>query len=287
MSLLAPMTGPIRVARHTRAQRPLVVASAVVLISVVAFALLAPVLAPYDPDTLDLANPYAGLSLQHPLGTDSSGRDTLSRLMFGARVSLLAPLVAVIVSTVLGILLGLAAGWLGGFTDWLIGRTLDIVLSFPGLLLAILIVALFGPGVVGPTAAMAIAYSPYVARLVRSLVVAERVKPYVAAYRVQGFGGAWVALRRVLPNVSPAVLAQSSLNFGYVLMDLAALSFLGLGVQAPTSDWGSMVNASGAAVLAGHPLSAFVPAVTIILVVVSISVLGQELADRVSGRRGR
>jgi peptide/nickel transport system permease protein len=287
MSLRAPLTQPIRLARRTRARRPLVWASAIVLVAVVAGALLAPLIAPHDPDALDLSHPYAGLSLLHPLGTDSSGRDTLSRLLFGAQVSLLAPLVAVIASTVLGILLGLAAGWLGGVVDGLITRVLDIVFSFPGLLLAILVVALFGPGVVGPTVAMAIAYSPYVARLVRSLVIAERAKPYVAAYRVQGFGGAWVAFGRVLPNVSPAVLAQSSLNFGYVLMDLAALSFLGLGVQAPTADWGSMVNASGAAVLAGHPLSAFVPAVAIILVVLSVSVLGQEFADRVSGRASR
>lgn len=268
-----------------RSRKPVLIAAVMILAVLVLGAVLAPLIAPYDPDALDLSNPYSGISAAHLLGSDASGRDTLSRLLFGARISLTAPLIVVIVATILGTILGALAGWLGGALDWVLGRIFDILFSFPGLLIAILAVALFGEGIVAPAIAMCVAYTPYTARLVRALVVAERARPYVAAYRVQGFGGGWVAASRVLPNVSATVLAQSSLNFGYVLMDLAALSFLGLGVQAPTSDWGSMVNQAGSAVLSGHPLSAFVPAITIVLAVVSVSVIGQEFADRFSGRR--
>ena len=123
--------------------------------------------------------------------------------------------------------------------------------AFPGLLLAILAVALFGKGLAAPVVAMSIAYTPFVARLVRSLVIQAKARPYVAAYQVQGFGRTYVAIRRLLPNVAPTVLAQSTLNFGYALLDLAALSFLGLGVQPPTPDWGAMINEGRGAVLQG------------------------------------
>ncbi|WP_375386295.1 ABC transporter permease [uncultured Microbacterium sp.] len=255
----------------------------IVLVLVVAGAILAPFIAPYDPDALDLANPYAGPSPVHWLGTDASGRDTLSRLLYGGRISLTGPAVTVVITTVVGMLLGLVAAWIGGPVDWVLTRIFDILFSFPGLLLAILFVAIFGAGGVSPVIAMCIAYIPYVARLVRSLVLSERSRPYVAAYRVQGFSGPWVALRRVLPNVSPTVLGQSGLNFGYVLMDLAALSFLGIGVQPPTSDWGSMVRDGAAGVLSGHPLPSLVPAVAVVVVVVCVNIVGQEFADRISG----
>jgi peptide/nickel transport system permease protein len=284
MSAGVTLSGPLALTSVSRRRRrPLLIASIVIIVIFAAIALAGPLIAPYDPDALDLANPYAGITAQHWLGTDASGRDTLSRLLVGAQISLLAPLIVVIISTTAGLILGLAAGWIGGTFDWILSRIFDILFSFPGLLIAILAIALFGPGIVAPTIAMCVAYTPYVARLVRSLVISERTRPYVSAYRVQGFGGFFTSSRRVLPNVSPTVLAQSSLNYGYVLMDLAALSFLGLGVQPPASDWGSMVNQAGAAVLAGHPLSAAVPALAIVLIVVSVSVVGQHLADRISG----
>jgi ABC-type dipeptide/oligopeptide/nickel transport system permease subunit len=266
-----------------RAGRWMVYAALAILVIVVLGAVLAPWIAPYDPDALDLANPNAGFSAAHWLGTDASGRDILSRLLYGSRVSLTGPAIAVVVTTIVGMLLGLTAGWLGGGIDWALTRLFDILFAFPGLLLAILIVSLFGTGLVGPVVAMCIAYTPFVARLTRSLVHSEASRPYVAAYRVQGFGGSWIAMRRVLPNVAPTVLGQAGLNFGYILMDLAALSFLGLGVQPPTSDWGSMVQEGAPGVLQGHPLPALVPAVAVVLVVVCVNIVGQELADRVSG----
>lgn len=246
-------------------------------------AVLAPLIAPYPPDQVDLGAVHAGPSAAHWLGTDALGRDLLSRLVYGARTALLGPLLVVVTSTVLGILLGLLAGWRGGWLDAVLGRIFDVVFAFPSLLIAIMAVALFGKGLVAPVIAMSIAYAPFVARLTRSLVTAERSRPYVAAYRVQGFGGPWIAFRRVLPNVTPIVGAQSTLNFGYVLAELAALSFLGLGVQAPTADWGAMINEAQAGLIGGYFLPAIVPAVAVVFVVVAVNVIGEDLSDRIGG----
>lgn len=278
-------TTAVRVLRAPRVRRSgtLFLVSAGVLAIVTLAAVFAPVIAPYDPDEVDFLAIYAGPSATHWLGTDGLGRDILTRMMFGARTALLGPLLVVIASTVIGILLGLLAGWRGGWIDALLGRLFDLVFSFPALLIAIMAVALFGKGLTAPVIAMSLAYAPFVARLTRSLVVAERNRPYVAAYRVQGFGGAWIALRRVLPNITPIVGAQSTLNFGYVLAELAGLSFLGLGVQAPAADWGAMINEAQTGIVGGHFLPALVPAIAVVIVVVAVNIIGEELSDRIGG----
>lgn len=272
----------LRAPRARRANTTFLVSVGIVAAMTLA-AILAPLIAPYPPDQVDLGAVHAGPSAAHWLGTDALGRDLLSRLIYGARTALLGPLLVVVTSTVLGILLGLLAGWRGGWLDAVLARIFDVVFAFPSLLIAIMAVALFGKGLVAPVIAMSIAYAPFVARLTRSLVTAERSRPYVAAYRVQGFGGAWIAFRRVLPNVTPIVGAQSTLNFGYVLAELAALSFLGLGVQAPTADWGAMINEAQAGLIGGYFLPAIVPAVAVVVVVVAVNVIGEELSDRIGG----
>ncbi|MFE6253704.1 ABC transporter permease [Agromyces sp. NPDC057865] len=272
----------LRAPRARRANTTFLVSVGIVAVMTLA-AILAPLIAPYPPDQVDLGAVHAGPSAAHWLGTDALGRDLLSRLIYGARTALLGPLLVVLTSTVLGILLGLLAGWRGGWLDAVLGRIFDVVFAFPSLLIAIMAVALFGKGLVAPVIAMSIAYMPFVARLTRSLVTAERSRPYVAAYRVQGFGGGWIAFRRVLPNVTPIVGAQSTLNFGYVLAELAALSFLGLGVQAPTADWGAMINEAQAGLIGGYFLPALVPAVAVVVVVVAVNVIGEELSDRIGG----
>lgn len=244
----------------------------------------APLIAPYDPNFVDLGNVLAGPTPGHWLGTDAVGRDTLSRMMFGGRTALLGPLQVAAAATVLGIALGLLAGWFGGWIDATLGRVFDLLFAIPALLLAILAVALFGKGLTAPVIAMVIAYTPYVARLVRSLVVTERARPYVAAYQVQGFSSGWIAIRRVLPNITPTVGAQSTLNFGYVLADLAALSFLGLGVQSPAADWGAMINDSRGALMSGQALPALVPAIAVVVVVVAVNIIGEELSERIGGK---
>ncbi|MFF1539210.1 ABC transporter permease [Microbacterium sp. NPDC058269] len=275
----------MRVLRAPRRKRPrfLYLASIVVFAIVVLAAIFAPFIAPYDPDAVDFTAFLAPPSAAHWLGTDSLGRDLLSRLIYGGRTALIGPLLVVVFSTVIGILLGLWAGWRGGWIDAALSRVFDVLFAFPSLLIAIMAVALFGKGLVAPIIAMSIAYAPFVARLTRSLVAAERTRPYVSAYRVQGFGGGWIALRRVLPNVTPIVGAQSTLNFGYVLAELAGLSFLGLGVQAPTADWGAMINEAQSGVAAGQFLPAIAPAVAVVIVVVCVNIIGEELSDRIGG----
>ncbi|MDH6577779.1 ABC transporter permease [Kitasatospora sp. MAP5-34] len=263
---------------------PLVRMSTVVLALFVLVSVLAPWLAPQDPTFGELGDSFAGIGAGHWLGTDGGGHDTFSALIEGTRTSLVGPLAVVLASTVTGVAVGLFTAWRGGWVDTVVGRVLDILFAFPALLLAILAVALFGKGLGAPVLAMAVAYMPYTARLVRSLTAQEKVRPYIAAYQVQGHSEVFVALRRLLPNITPTVLAQSTVNFGYALLDLAALSFLGLGVQPPTPDWGAMINQGQAAVLQGQPMSAIVPAVAVVLVVVAFNVVGEHLGDRLAGR---
>jgi peptide/nickel transport system permease protein len=193
----------------------------------------------------------------------------------------------VLFSTVAGVAVGTAAAWRGGWLDSVLSRSTEIVFAFPGLLLALLIVSVYGQGLVAPVIALGIAYLPYVSRLTRSLVLAERERPYVEAYRVQGHSGPQICLRHVLPNVAPVVLAQSTVNFGYALIDLAGLSFLGLGVPALTPDWGQMVFDGESAIQQGYPLSAFLPCAAIVLTVVAFNVVGEQWADRIARRDDR
>lgn len=256
-----------------------------VLVLLVATALLAPWLAPYDPLQIDLSNVTQGATSSHPLGTDQAGRDILSRVMYGARTSLLGPLGVVVFSTVLGVVGGVTAAWRGGFIDALISRSSDFLFSFPGLILAILAVSLFGTGLIAPVIALAIAYTPYVARLTRSAALVERDRPYIAACRVQGFGGLAICVRHLVPNIAPVILAQATIDFGYALIDLAALSYLGLGVQPPAADWGVMVSEGQASVLRGAPQQALWAGAAIVLAVVAFNLIGEGFAERIARRR--
>ncbi|MFE5908185.1 ABC transporter permease [Streptomyces wedmorensis] len=265
-------------------QGPLFTVSVAVLAALVLVALLAPVIAPYDPEALDLSASLAGTTGDHLLGTDQSGRDILSRLVHGARTGLLGPLLVVAVSTLLGTLLGVVAAWRGGWADTVLSRSMDLVFAIPGLLLAILLVSVVGSGLTAPVIAMSVAYTPYVGRLVRGIALQEKARPYIEAYRVQGWSGWTVCVRHLLPNIAPTVFAQSAMNFGYALMDLAALSFLGFGVQPPAADWGAMINEGQAAVLQGAMLPALAPSACIVLAVVAFGIVGEGLADRIAKR---
>ncbi|TMJ95376.1 MAG: ABC transporter permease [Actinobacteria bacterium] len=267
---------------------PLVGASAAapgaaIILLLVLVAALAPVIAPHDPNATDLANTLVGSTGSHPLGTDASGRDILSRLIFGARTSLLGPLLVVALSTLAGVPLGLLAGYKGGAVDGLLARAWDVLFAFPPLLLAIVIVATFGAGFWTATLAISVIYLPLLARVVRGVVLVEREKAYVDACKVQGFGGLRVSLQHVLPNVAPTIVAQATLNFGYALLDLAGLAFLGLGVQPPTADWGQMLS-SGRDTLVLHSYYEVVAAsIAIAVTVVAFNLLG----DALSARAGR
>ncbi|MFD5325488.1 ABC transporter permease [Streptomyces sp. NPDC127092] len=263
---------------------PLFTAALLLLAALVLVAALAPLLAPYDPEATDLTAGLVGTGGDHLLGTDQSGRDILSRLLYGARTGLLGPLLVVAVSTVLGTGLGVLAGWRGGWADAVLSRSMDLVFAVPGLLLAIMLVAVTGSGMTAPVVAMAVAYTPYAGRLVRGIARQEKARPYIESYRVQGWSGRTICLRHLLPNIAPTVLAQSAMNFGYALMDLAALSFLGFGVQPPAADWGAMINEGQSAIQQGAMLPALAPSFCIVLAVVAFGIVGEGLADRIAKR---
>lgn len=250
----------------------------------VALALGAPLLAPHDPDQVELTQILQGSSGEHPLGTDGSGRDILSRLIWGARLSLAGPALVVLLSALVAVPLGLAAGYRGGWLDALLGRAWDVMFAFPPLLLAIVIVAAFGAGFWTATIAIAITYVPLLARVVRASVLVERNKAYVDAGRVQGFSDRRLAVNHVLPNIAPTVIAQATLNFGYALIDLAGLAFLGLGVQPPTADWGGML-AEGRKFILSSPAEVIYASVAISVTVIAFNVLGDALSQRIRGSR--
>lgn len=261
-----------------------VVASIAFLGMMVIAAILAPVLAPADPNSVDLGAILAGPgSAVHPLGTDAAGRDILSRIVFGARLSLLAPLIVITLAATMGLTVGLLCGWVGGVVDAALSRLIDFLFAFPSLLVAMLAVALFGPGLTAPTIGLVIAYMPYTARLARNVVMQEKSRPYVEAYRLQGFTGWTIAVRKLIPNVSPTLLAHSTLGFGYVLVDLAALSYLGMGVQPPTADWGVMVAEGQDALVQGIAWPVLFPCIAIVAVVVAVNILGDYLGEKLTG----
>jgi peptide/nickel transport system permease protein len=202
----------------------------------VVLAVLGPLLAPQDPDASNLANAFVGPVQGHPLGFDSQGRDLLSRLLTGARTSMAGPFLVVAIAMAAGSTLAVAAAWAGGWVDSVISTALDILFAFPAILLAILAAAVFGAGLTAPTLALAIAYTPYIARVLRGAALRERAREYVAACEVQGLGAVAICARHLVPNLMPMIVAQATLLFGYAMVDFAAISYIGLGVQPPTAD---------------------------------------------------
>lgn len=250
---------------------------------VVAAAVLGPWLAPHDPLAVDPLNTHSAPSGVHLLGTDELGRDILSRLLVGARASLLAPAVVVILAALLATFLAIAAAWLNGVVDAVVSRLFDLVFAFPALILAVISVAVFGVGLRAPVAALAIAYVPYIGRVMRTAALRERGAPYVAALEAQGFSAWWLCLRHIVPNIVPLLFVQSALAFGYALLDLAAISYVGLGVQPPAAEWGLMVAQGQSSILAGFPEQSISAVVTIVLTVVSVNILGNRLSERLGG----
>lgn len=265
-----------------RAHASGLVAGAVLLLLVVV-SILAPIITSDDPTSTDITSLYLGPSASHWLGTDSNGRDLLARLLWGGRTAMLGPLVVTALATLLGAGLALVAAWRGRWADSLISRTFDLLFSFPGLLLAILAAATFGKGLSAAAIALAISYAPYMGRIVRGAATREVALPYITALRANGFGGPRVILRHLLPNLRPLILSQAAVLFGYAMVDLAAVSFLGLGVQQPSPDWGLMVAEGLPGILAGHPQEAIYSGALIVVVVSCVNLLG----DRLGGSKNR
>ncbi len=254
-----------------------------VLLAMGLLALVAPWLAPHDPLAMDLSVQLQPPGAAHWLGTDLLGRDILSRLLYGGRVTLVTALVAVGISVLFGVSLGLVSGFYGGWVDACIMRFVDMLLAFPRILLALTLVALLGVGLGNVMVAVGIAGISGYARVVRGVVLSVREQPYVDAARVVGCGGGRILVRHVLPNVVAPVIVLATLDMAHALLSASSLSFLGLGAQPPTPEWGLMLN-EGRAYLRVAPWVTTVPGLTIMLAVLSINMFGDGLRDALDPR---
>jgi peptide/nickel transport system permease protein len=246
----------------------------------VAAALLGPIVTPYDPAAQDLARRLEGPSLAHPFGLDELGRDILARIFAGARISLLVGLAVVGVSSTLGMFFGSIAGYFGGRVDDVVSRVVDVLMAFPGILLAIAIVAVLGPSLLNVVVALSVIGWVGYARLVRGQALRAREFEFVQAARALGAGSRRIVVRHVLPTALPAVVVQATLGMAGAIIAEAALSFLGLGVQPPTPSWGTMLDAGRSHLFDAPHLTIF-PGLAIAILVLGFNFLGDGLRDRV------
>jgi peptide/nickel transport system permease protein len=274
---------PIALLELMRSQRRFT-AAAILVGLLFLIALLAPVISPHDPLAVNPDSAFLPpLSPGHPLGTDELGRDLLSRTLWGSRVSLPVAFVAVAVGLVGGGLVGLVSGYAAGATDLLLMRLIDALLAFPGLILAIAIVAALGPGLRNAMIAIGIVAIPVYARLVRAVVLQLKQMEFVVATRSLGATPVRLILGHLIPNLLNPIIVQVSLSAGFAILAEATLSFLGLGAQLPTPDWGQMIN-SGATFLSNDPWLAIIPGAAISVTVYSFNLLGDSLRDALDPR---
>ena len=268
--------------RRLASGRLALVGAAVTLIAV-AVALAAPLLAPHNPLKQNLGNTLASPGRTHPLGTDNVGRDVLSRVIWGTRISLVAGFVSVAIAALAGSLIGLLAGYRGGRADGLAMRLMDAVLSFPPLVLALALGAVLGANLTGVLIALGVVYTPTFARLMRGQVLTIRGREYIEAARALGASGGSIAWRHVLPNAATPIVVQASLSVAFAILAEASLSFLGLGVQPPEASWGSMINA-GRGYLRQAPWVVFGPGAALFVTVLGLNFLGDAVRDALDPR---
>jgi peptide/nickel transport system permease protein len=268
----------------TLVRRPTAQVGAAIVCGFLLLTALAPVFAPYDPFDQDLAASLTGPSAAHIFGTDQYGRDLLSRIIFGSRTALLAILVADGIGLVFGTILGLVAGFEGGKIDAFVMRTVDVLLAFPYLLLALIIVAALGPSLINSIVAIGVVYTPQYARLIRGQVLAIKTTEYVLAARAIGAGRGRIMLRHVLPNSFTPLLVMATLQAGTVVVETAGLSFLGLGAQPPSPDWGALLADGQGYFLTAWWIATF-PGLAIFAVVIGFNLFGDALRDYFDPRR--
>ncbi|MBQ6322632.1 MAG: ABC transporter permease [Lachnospiraceae bacterium] len=254
------------------------VVSAVIILLVVLAAIFAPVLSPYSFDEMDILHRLSAPSPQHIFGTDEGGRDILTRLLYGARISLLVGVLPSVISILIGALFGLISGFRGGLVDAVIMRAADIMLAFPSMLLAMVIMYMLGDGLINVFLTLSLVNWASVARIVRSETLRLKKSEYVEAAHVMGVSGTRVILRHILPNCLPTLIVLFTLNVPSAILTESSLSFLGLGVQIPNASWGLMIN-MGRQYLYNAPWVSFVPGLAIMVVVMAFHFLGDGLRD--------
>ncbi len=268
-------------------RQPVGVISGVYLLIVIIAAALAPVVAPHSPTQL-LAGRLEAPGSEFLLGTDSIGRDVLSRVIYGARVSLLVGFFAVGLATSAGAVIGIASGYLGGKVDIVVQRLIDGIMGLPPLLLALVMATVLGPSLRNSSFAIAIAILPYQVRVIRSGVLAVRAEQYVEAARSIGATPARIMVRTIFPNVTPIVITMATLQLSGAIIAEAALSFLGLGVQPPTPSWGEMLSGPGRTYMESAPWIVLGPGIALMLIVLAFNMLGDSIRDVLDPRlRGR
>jgi peptide/nickel transport system permease protein len=269
--------------RRLRAD-PVVWTALVFLAASVLAAVMAPLFAAYDPLAMQPGEQFLPPSLAHLAGTDLFGRDVATRLLYGGRLTLGIGLSAVLIAALPGTILGLAAGYYGRWADRLIGWLSDVMLSFPTILLALIIIAALGPGVANVILAVGIAGIPRYTRLVRGQVLSARRRPYVRAAVTVGCSDVRIVLRHILPNLLGSIIVLATLDLGWAILNASALSFLGLGIQPPVPEWGAMLN-EGRAYLRDAPWVTAVPGLAISLTVLAVNVLGDAMRDALDPHR--
>jgi peptide/nickel transport system permease protein len=252
----------------------------VVFLIVVIAAILAPVLAPFDPNDQNILEKLRAPTLEHWLGTDSFGRDTLSRLIYGARISLIIGVVSTLAAMVIGTAIGMLAGWHGGRLDTVTMQAMDVLLAFPSLILGLILVAMLGPSMVNIIIAIALTSIPPFARIARAPTIAVKEREFVDAGRALGYSDARLLIVHILPNILPEILVMGSLWLANAIRTEASLAFVGLGVKPPTATWGGMIREGFENILDSYWL-ALVPGVAILIVIFALNLLGDGLRDAI------
>lgn len=249
-----------------------------IIVALIAVAILAPILAPYDPTQPYVGPRTAAPTLAHPFGTDQYGRDVLSRVIMGSRITLYIGSVSVTIAMAFGIPIGAIGGYYGGYTDEALMRVMDAMMSFPPVLLGLVVVASLGPNLTNVLIAIGFVFTPYFARVTRSSVIEESEREYVDAAKSRGEGDIYLIFREILPNSMAPILVQASLSFGLAVLAASALSFLGLGAQPPTPAWGLMISL-GRGYLTDAPWMALFPGTAIGISVLGYNMLGDALRE--------
>ena len=255
----------------------------VTIILMLVVVMLAPVFAPYDPIEVDVTTTLASPSLEHPLGTDTIGRDVLSRIIYGGRISIRVGFIAILIACGVGLPLGMIAGYYGAWVDRICSRLIDVLLAFPGILLALAVVAVLGSSVTNATVAVGISLIPGFFRLARSSYLTAKENVYVEAARVIGARDYRIIIRHILPNVIASIMVLATVAMGWAIIIGASLSFLGLGVQAPTPEWGADLAAGREWIRTAWWLSTF-PGIAIMILIVAVNLLGDGLRDALDPR---
>ena len=251
-----------------------------VFVLVIALAIAAPWIAPYDPNDQNIMEKLRSPSVAHWLGTDSFGRDTLSRILFGARISLVIGIASTLLALVIGSAIGMFAGWYGGRADTVTMQAMDVLLAFPSLILGLILVAMLGPSMHNIIIAIALTSIPPFARIARAPTIAIKEREFVMAGRALGFSDTRIVAGHILPNILPEILVMGSLWLANAIRTEASLAFVGLGVKPPTATWGGMIREGFENILDSYAL-ALVPSIAILVVIFALNLLGDGLRDAI------